>query len=96
MADRQTVFLPEFVSEDTNHWDGRTRYQLSSTFEGATESMKWATEDSDEGKWVELEDLYGGGNAKNARKWCEHRYEDGEFYDEGDGYGFYIWEEYVD
>lgn len=97
MADRQTVFLPEFLSEDTNPWDSREREGLCSTYELAVKAMQQFTKYSDEGEWVLLDDNYGGGNAKQAWKWCEHRDEDtGKFYDDGDGYGFYIWEEYVD
>jgi hypothetical protein len=95
MDDRQTVFLAEFISEDTNPWDARDREPLVSTFEAAVEAMKWATKDSDEGEWVST-DTYGGGNAKTCWKWCENRDEEGNFYDDGSGYGFYIWKEYVD
>lgn len=95
MADRQTVFLPEFISEDTNPWDSRTRYSLCTSFEGAESTLKTFTKYDKNGAWAKT-DTYGGGNAKTCWKWCSEPNEDGTYEDDGDGYGLYIWEEYVD
>lgn len=99
MADN-TVFLAEYVSEDTNVWDGRTRYGVFSSFNKAAESLAWATKYDDEGGWAEGEGTWGGsahGKAvKAVWKWAAHPNEDGKYEDDGDGFGLWIWEEYVD
>lgn len=102
MASEPTVFLSEYVSEDTNPWDGRERFGIYTTFESAVLSLKWLTEDyARDGQdfgWAQS-DTYGGSLygrlVKNCWKWSE-RNDEGEFEDDGEGYGVYIWEEYLD
>lgn len=103
MADElNTVFLSEYISEDTNVWDGRERFGIFSTFQGAAKSLEWLSknyyEDEKEFGWGET-DTDGGSHwghlVKRAWKWSEQN-EDGEYEDDGEGYGLYIWEEYLD
>lgn len=102
MNEKRTVFLSEYISEDTNPWDGRERFGIFSTFEGAAESMAWLTKDYEEDDgpygWGES-DSYGGSYygklVKNCWKWSKAN-DEGEFEDDGEGYGVYIWEEYLD
>ncbi len=93
-----TVFLSEYISEDTNVWDGRERFGLFSTFEGAAKSLAWLTENREDEGWGKTDGNGGshyGRLVKNCWKFSE-RNEDGEFEDDGEGYGLYIWEEYLD
>lgn len=94
----KTVFLSEYISEDTNPWDSRERYGIYSSFPKAVESMRWLTKDYDDARWAET-DTYGGSHygtlVKRCWKWSE-KDEDGNYEDDGDGYGIYIWEEYLD
>jgi hypothetical protein len=99
-----TVFLSEYVSEDSNPWNGRERYGIFSTFTSAAKSLEWLSQDYNAGGgepkygWGET-DTYGGSHygklVKRAWKWSEKN-EDGVYEDDGEGYGLYIWEEYVD
>jgi hypothetical protein len=95
---KSTVFLSEFISEDTNPWDSRERFGIFTAFEGAAKSMEWLTKDYDDARWAETDtdggSLYGK-RVKHCWKWSEAN-EDGEYEDDGDGYGIYIWEEYLD
>jgi hypothetical protein len=99
MGEDKTVFLSEYISEDTNPWDSRERYGIYSDFHGASQSLKFLWGADTEGRWVST-DTYGGSNygkhVRAAWKWCSRPDEDGEYYDHGDGYGLYIWEEYLD
>lgn len=102
MSDFPTVFLAEYISEDTNPWDGRERFGIYSTFDQAAKSMEWLTKNYDEDEiphgWG-VTDSYGGSLygrlVKTCWKWSEQN-DEGEFEDDGDGYGIYIWEEYLD
>lgn len=94
----ETVFLSEYISEDTNPWNSRERFGIYSTFEGAAKSLEWLTKDYEDGRWTET-DTDGGSHwgklVKRCWKHCTPD-EDGEYYDDGEGYGLYVWEEYVD
>lgn len=96
----KTVFLSEYISEDTNPWDSRERFGIFSTFDGAAKSLEWLTKDYDENNtaWA-LTDTNGGSHwgklVKTCWTWCEAD-EEGNYADDGEGYGLYIWEEYVD
>lgn len=97
MADR-TVFLSEYISEDTNVWDGRERFGIFSTFEGAAKSLEWLSEYHRDSGWAKTDHSGGshyGKLVKNCWKFSEKN-EDGEYEDDGEGYGLWIWEEYVD
>lgn len=98
MGDNETIFLSEYISEDTNPWDSRERFGIFTTFEKAAKSLEWLTKDDEEGRWVET-DTDGGSHwgrlVARCWKWCTPD-PDGDYYDDGDGYGQYIWEEYVD
>lgn len=100
MDDKPTVFLSEFISEDTNPWDSRERFGIYSTFDGAAASLDWLTKDYSENNsaWAPT-DNYGGSDhgklVKNCWKWCKAN-ADGDYEDDGDGYGLYVWEEYLD
>jgi hypothetical protein len=97
----KTVFLSEYISEDTNVWDGRERFGIFSTFDGAANSLAWLTKDyDDENNHAWTPTTTDGGShwgklVKNCWKWCESD-EDGDYADDGEGYGLYIWEEYLD
>jgi hypothetical protein len=97
MGDK-TVFLSEYISEDTNPWDSRERFGLYTSFPKAVKSMQWLIESSDDARWVET-DHYGGSHygqlVKRCWKWAEKN-ERGTYEDDDDGYGIYIWEEYLD
>jgi hypothetical protein len=94
-----TIFLSEYISEDTNPWDSRERYGIFSTFDKAAESVKWLSDYDEKGQWAET-DTYGGSNhgklVYRCWKWCDEPDEDGDYEDDGGGYGIYIWEEYLD
>jgi hypothetical protein len=99
MGEKGTVFLSEFISEDTNPWDSRERYGIYSDFHGASQSLKFLWGPDKEGRWVST-DTYGGSRygklVRACWKWVAEPNEDGEYEDDGDGYGLYIWEEYLD
>lgn len=94
----KTVFLAEYISEDTNVWDGRERFGIFTSFPKAVSAMLWLTKDDNDARWAET-DTNGGSHygklVKRCWKWSEKN-EDGEYEDDGDGYGIYIWEEYLD
>jgi hypothetical protein len=91
----KTVFVAEFISEDTNPWDSRERYGIFTTIEAATESVSKFVEDDN---WKPLKGKPFGASEygkRGVRAWKLVSAEDGDEYDD-DGFGIYIWEERVD
>lgn len=90
------VYHARYISEDTNPWDSNESYGVYSTLKEAQEHAFSVFDDHDNSSevisWVKTNDTYTGTGMVETWVRVEHQPHE-EPYDDGSGYGMYIFKE---